>query len=56
MRRRAEMVEEFADVLDRNGMRRTGPRGCENDHKRYLIQVPGFNLGTPSPLRLSHAA
>lgn len=45
MRRRGEMVERsFAHVLDRGGMRRTGLRGRENVHKRYLIHVAGFNL------------
>ena len=41
------MVEEFANVLDRSHMRRVGPRARQNDHKRYLIQVPGFILGIP---------
>jgi len=46
MRRRGEMVERsFAHVLDRGGMRRAWLRGRENVHKRYLIQVAGFNLG-----------
>ena len=40
-------VEEFANVLDRSGMRRAGPRGRENDRKRYRIQVPGLILGIP---------
>jgi transposase len=40
------MVERsFAHVLDRGGMRRAGLRGRQNVHKRYLIQVAGFNLG-----------
>ncbi len=38
MRRRGEMVEEFANVLDGSGMHRAGPRCRENDHKRYLIE------------------
>ena len=46
MRRRGELVERsFAHVLDRGGMRRAWLRGRENVHKRYLIQVVGFNLG-----------
>jgi transposase len=46
MRRRGEMVERsFAHVLDRGGMRRAWLRGRENLHKRYLINVAGFNLG-----------
>jgi transposase len=46
MRRRGEMVERsFAHVLDRGGMRRAWLRGRENVHKRYLIQIAGFNLG-----------
>ena len=46
MRRRGEMVERsFAHILDRGGMRRAWLRGRENVHKRYLIQVAGFNLG-----------
>src|SRR4029079_13667850 len=46
MRRRAEIVERsFAHNLDRGGMRRTWLRGRENVHKRYLVHVPGHNLG-----------
>jgi transposase len=46
MRRRAEIVERsFAHNLDRGGMRRTGLRGRENVHKRYLVHVAGHNLG-----------
>ncbi len=46
MRQRAELVERsFAHILDRGGMRRTGLRGRENVHKRYLIHVAGHNLG-----------
>jgi hypothetical protein len=45
-RRRAEIVERsFAHNLDRGGMRRTWLRGRENVHKRYLVHVPGHNLG-----------
>jgi transposase len=46
MRLRAQVVERsFAHNLDRGGMRRTGLRGRENVHKRYLIHVAGHNLG-----------
>ena len=46
MRRRGEMVERsFAHILDRGGMRRAWLRGRENLHKRYLIDVAGFDLG-----------
>ena len=46
MRRRAEVVERsFAHTLERGGMRRTWLRGRENVRKRYLIHVPGHNLG-----------
>src|SRR4029453_5579671 len=46
MRQRAELVERsFAPILDRGGLRRTGLRGRENVHKRYLIHVAGHNLG-----------
>src|SRR5215211_3535951 len=45
-RLRAEVVERgFALVLDRGGMRRAWLRGRENLHKRYLVQVAGYNLG-----------
>ena len=43
MRRRAE--RSFANTLERGGMRRSGLRGRENVHKRYLIHVCGHNLG-----------
>ncbi len=46
MRKRGEMVERrFAHILDRGSMRRAWLRGRQNVHKRYLIQVAGFNLG-----------
>ncbi len=46
MRKRGELVERsFAHILDRGGMRRTWLRGRQNVHKRYLVQVAGFNLG-----------
>jgi transposase len=42
---RAEIVERsFAHNLDRGGIRRTGLRGRENVHKRYLLHVAGHNL------------
>lgn len=45
-RLRAELVERsFALTLDRGGMRRAWLRGRENLHKRYLVQVAGYNLG-----------
>lgn len=46
MRKRGEMVaRSFAHVLERGGMRRAWLRGLENVHKRYLVDVAGFNLG-----------
>jgi len=47
MRKRGEVVERsFAHVLDRGGMRRTWLRGRENVHKRYLVHLAGYNLGS----------
>ena len=46
MRRRAEIVERsFEHVCSRGGIRRTRLRGLENNEKRYVAQVTGFNLG-----------
>ena len=46
MRKRGEIVERsFAHVLERGGMRRTWLRRRENVHKRYLVNVAGYNFG-----------
>lgn len=46
-KQRTERVERsFEHTLDRaGGMRRVWLRGRENNEKRYLLHVAGFNLG-----------
>lgn len=45
-RARGEKVERpFQHIYDRGGLRRLTLRGIENNRKRILIQVSGFNLG-----------
>ncbi len=46
LRKRGETVERsFAHVLESGGMRRTHPRGRENNEKRYLVPVSAFSMG-----------
>ncbi|MGE4297914.1 MAG: hypothetical protein AB7E47_07785 [Desulfovibrionaceae bacterium] len=45
-KRRTEDAERcFQHGLNRGGMRTVWLRGQESGHRRYLLQVAGFNLG-----------